>query len=103
MVKTIIKGLLMASVMFFSTEAYSDDFDFESDGIQYSIMSMIDRTCSAVGYTGDSEVMDEPGVVVYDNNGTEVEFTVKEISRGSFYKNHNIKTIVIPATVDLVY
>lgn len=101
MVKTIIKGLLMASVMFFPTEAYSDDFDFESDGIQYDIMSMIDRTCSVVGYTGDSEVLDVPGVVVYDSNGTEVEFTVKEISR-SIDNNDNIKTLVIPATVDLV-
>lgn len=104
MVKTIIKGLLMASVMFFPTEAYSDDFDFESDGIQYDIISMIDRTCSVVGYTGDSEVMDVPDVVVYDNNGTEVEFTVKEIGREGYadYFSHNIKTIVIPATVDFV-
>ena len=92
--KTILQKIgMLVAVLCTTLSAYA--YDFEVDGIYYSVISLDDMTCEVTKgdhqYEGDIVI---PGVVTYNKR----EFSVISISR-AFRSNTIVKSVIIPNTI----
>lgn len=93
--KQYLQKILLAMTIFLATNTASA-YDFEIDGIYYSVLSLEDMTCEVVPgdekYEGDIVI---PQEVTYNTRN----LIVKAIGKEAFNKCDNLKTITIPSTV----
>lgn len=86
--------LLVGLVASFSQKAIA--YDFEVDGIYYSVVSLSDLTCSVV--SGDTQYEGEvviPGTVSYKNK----TLTVVSIGNSTFQNNTRLTSVITPNTI----
>lgn len=95
--KKIIRKMLMLTVLL-SVSVSSYAYDFEVDGIYYTIESLDDLTCRVTSgdnkYSGNIVI---PSVVKYSN----MKFTVDEIE-GEAFRNSKVNSVKIPNSISSI-
>ena len=85
---------------------YTSAADFESDGLYYNILSEGKRTVEVTYYLYDSKDnkdyvsgdIEIPRNVLYDKK----TYTVTSIGRSAFYSCYNLKSVMIPSSVNII-
>ena len=95
--KKIVRKMLMLTVLL-SVSVSSYAYDFEVDGIYYTIESLDDLTCRVTSgdnkYSGNIVI---PSVVKYSN----MKFTVDEIE-GEAFRNSKVNSVKIPNSISSI-
>lgn len=95
--KQLIQKLIILTAML-SVSINTFAYDFEVDGIYYTIISLDDLTCGVASgdneYSGDIVI---PSSVKYSN----MDFTVTRIEYQAF-KNSNVTSVEIPSTISYI-
>ncbi|MDE6380784.1 MAG: Ig-like domain-containing protein [Muribaculaceae bacterium] len=76
--------------------AYAQDFD--SGGLNYSVLSADDKTCAVTGYNDLGSVLEIPESVSYDGE----EYTVTEVGESVFFNRNVLNEVVIPNSVKVI-
>lgn len=96
MKKIVIKVLMLTVLLSVSVSSYA--YDFEVDGIYYTIESLDDLTCRVTSgdnkYSGNIVI---PSVVKYSN----MKFTVDEIE-GEAFRNSKVNSVKIPNSISSI-
>ena len=94
-----MKKFLTLLISMMATISYA--YDFYADGISYSIISEIDKTCKVVKGDYNFNVSIEiPAQVSFENR----QFSVIAIEQGAFNNFYNMESLTIPysiSTIDL--
>lgn len=96
MKKIVIKVLMLTVLLSVSVSSYA--YDFEVDGIYYTIESLDDLTCRVTSgdnkYSGNIVI---PSVVKYSN----MKFTVDKIE-GEAFRNSKVNSVKIPNSISSI-